>query len=280
MAGELGEAVERAFEVIALSIAPGKASNLIKKLERERLGIAGSRASLSGLADELADVVICVDLITMQAGIDLMGAAVPAKFNATSEKVGLRTRLVAEPAVIETEVKRAAALIAALTPSADTKAEYDGKFSTGVTLRLRNEEETRHVEISWNAIMRITAAIRSRADQHFSGVAADRPRPHQPARPRRPRQTSPATGIARRPTTSTRRSPSWNASWSTTASCRTRLRSRGPFSSAPPRPDLDALVEEARAHTMPKAESEAQRASWVRGEMRLDRKPEVEADHG
>lgn len=72
----------------------GEACNVIKKLERERLGIAGSRDSKEHLAEELADVVICVDLIAMAEGID-MDAAVRAKFNATSEKVGLRTRLVA-----------------------------------------------------------------------------------------------------------------------------------------------------------------------------------------
>lgn len=72
----------------------GEACNVIKKLERERLGIAGSRDSKAHLAEELADVIICVDLIAMAEGID-MDAAVRAKFNATSEKVGLRTRLVA-----------------------------------------------------------------------------------------------------------------------------------------------------------------------------------------
>src|SRR5690606_32982880 len=66
--------------------------NVIKKLERERLGIRGSRATTEMLAEELADVVICADLIAMDAGIDL-DAAVAAKFNATSEKVGLPTRL-------------------------------------------------------------------------------------------------------------------------------------------------------------------------------------------
>ncbi|MNI17827.1 MazG nucleotide pyrophosphohydrolase domain protein [compost metagenome] len=72
----------------------GEACNVIKKLERERLGILGSRATVDELADELADVLICADLIAMHYGIDLE-AAVVRKFNATSEKVGLRTRLAA-----------------------------------------------------------------------------------------------------------------------------------------------------------------------------------------
>ena len=69
----------------------GEACNVIKKLERERLGIRGSRATVDELASELADVIICADLIAMMEGIDL-DAAIAAKFNATSEKVGLRTR--------------------------------------------------------------------------------------------------------------------------------------------------------------------------------------------
>ncbi|MNH49298.1 MazG nucleotide pyrophosphohydrolase domain protein [compost metagenome] len=70
----------------------GEACNVVKKLERERLGILGSRATVDELADELADVLICADLIAMHYGIDLE-AAVAKKFNATSEKVGLAARL-------------------------------------------------------------------------------------------------------------------------------------------------------------------------------------------
>lgn len=70
----------------------GEACNVIKKLERERLGWRGSRATLEELADELADVVICADLVAMSAGVDL-AAAVRRKFNATSAKVGLPHRL-------------------------------------------------------------------------------------------------------------------------------------------------------------------------------------------
>ena len=70
----------------------GEACNIIKKLERERLGVRGSRATREQLAEELADVVICADLIAMSEGINL-DKAVVQKFNSTSEKVGLNTRL-------------------------------------------------------------------------------------------------------------------------------------------------------------------------------------------
>lgn len=70
----------------------GEACNVIKKLDRERLGIKGSCDTVEHLAEELADGIICIDLIAMAEGIDL-NAAVARKFNMTSEKVGLETRL-------------------------------------------------------------------------------------------------------------------------------------------------------------------------------------------
>jgi NTP pyrophosphatase (non-canonical NTP hydrolase) len=72
----------------------GEACNVLKKLERARLGLRGSLATKEDLAAELADVVICVDLIAMDIGIDL-DAAIQVKFNATSKKYGLKTTLVA-----------------------------------------------------------------------------------------------------------------------------------------------------------------------------------------
>lgn len=68
----------------------GEACNVIKKLERERLGWRGSRASKDDLASELADVVHTAILCAITAGIDLEPEII-AKFNATSEKNGLST---------------------------------------------------------------------------------------------------------------------------------------------------------------------------------------------
>jgi NTP pyrophosphatase (non-canonical NTP hydrolase) len=83
--------VDLSFRGNELAGEVGEACNIIKKLERERLGFRGSRATVAQLAEELGDVVICADLIAMQLGLDL-DAAVEAKFNATSEKLGLLTR--------------------------------------------------------------------------------------------------------------------------------------------------------------------------------------------
>jgi len=70
----------------------GEACNVIKKLERERLGILGSRSTVIALAEELADIVICTDLIAMHYDI-LLFKAVRKKFNKTSVENKLITRL-------------------------------------------------------------------------------------------------------------------------------------------------------------------------------------------
>ncbi len=75
----------------------GEVCNVIKKLERERLGIRGSRDTVEHLAEELADAVMTADLIANHVGIDL-AAAIVAKFNATSEANGIPVRLTTAPA--------------------------------------------------------------------------------------------------------------------------------------------------------------------------------------
>ncbi len=87
----------------------GEACNVIKKMEREMLGLRGSRATKKQLADELADVLICVDLIAMDQDIDL-GDAVIRKFNATSDKYELRTKMTepgahSDPADYDDDIK-------------------------------------------------------------------------------------------------------------------------------------------------------------------------------
>lgn len=91
------ERVSMTFRATELAGEVGEACNVIKKLERERIGLVGSRDTNEHLAEELADIVICTDLVAMDAGIDL-DAAIAAKFNATSEKNGLATRLSISPA--------------------------------------------------------------------------------------------------------------------------------------------------------------------------------------
>lgn len=86
------EVPDLSFRGNELAGETGEACNVIKKLERERLGWRGSRATKAQLAEELADVVICADLAAISAGIDLE-QAVRDKFNATSAKNGFPHRL-------------------------------------------------------------------------------------------------------------------------------------------------------------------------------------------
>lgn len=81
------------YRALEMAGEVGEACNVVKKLERERLGIKGSRANLDQLAEELADVIITADLVAEMYGIDL-DEAVSKKFNATSEKIGLKTRYI------------------------------------------------------------------------------------------------------------------------------------------------------------------------------------------
>ena len=62
----------------------GEAANLLKKVRRGDMDLAAARPAL---ADEFADVAIYLDLLAMQAGIDL-GVAVVDKFNRKSQQVG------------------------------------------------------------------------------------------------------------------------------------------------------------------------------------------------
>lgn len=87
-----GREISLEFRGLELGGECGEALNIIKKLVRERMGLVGSRATTEQLAEELADIVICVDLICMDEDIDLLEAVVK-KFNKTSLERGLRTRL-------------------------------------------------------------------------------------------------------------------------------------------------------------------------------------------
>lgn len=78
-----GTKLDLAYRANELAGETGEACNVAKKIECERRGLRGSRASIEQLADELADVVICADLVARTEGIDL-DAAIVRKFNNTS----------------------------------------------------------------------------------------------------------------------------------------------------------------------------------------------------
>ncbi len=83
------------FHATELGGEVGEVLNVVKKLHREAMGWRGSRATIADLSDEIGDVLICLDKLAAHYGIDL-ATATAAKFNATSDKVGLPHKLSAE----------------------------------------------------------------------------------------------------------------------------------------------------------------------------------------
>ena len=84
--------VSLSFRVMEVLAEAGELASEVKKLERHRLGFLGGSADRSNTANELADVIIAVDQLAMALNIDI-AAAISKKFNATSVRYGLSTRL-------------------------------------------------------------------------------------------------------------------------------------------------------------------------------------------
>ncbi|MDI1346318.1 MAG: MazG nucleotide pyrophosphohydrolase domain-containing protein [Pseudolabrys sp.] len=81
------------FAVLELAGEVGELANALKKVIRHEHGIVGGSNDLQAVVDELADVIISADLVAMALNVDLADI-VTRKFNATSEKHGLKTRFV------------------------------------------------------------------------------------------------------------------------------------------------------------------------------------------
>ncbi|MEM0967254.1 MAG: nucleotide pyrophosphohydrolase [Verrucomicrobiota bacterium] len=81
------------FRTTELAGETGEVCNEAKKLRRFMNGMTGGKdpeTARAALAEELADVIICADRVAEALDIDL-SEAVRSKFNATSEKYGLKT---------------------------------------------------------------------------------------------------------------------------------------------------------------------------------------------
>ncbi|MFT4129930.1 MazG-like family protein [Labrys sp. (in: a-proteobacteria)] len=91
-----GEKLSATFRTTELAGEVGEICNVVKKLERERIGVRGSRDTIEHLAEEIADGIITLDLVAMHYGIDAERAVI-GKFNRTSEANGLQTRLSSWP---------------------------------------------------------------------------------------------------------------------------------------------------------------------------------------
>ena len=89
----MGEADNLHHHLIGLAGGFGEVCNAVKKVDRARAGKKGGEdLCLDEVADELADVLIYLDLVAAHFGIDL-AEVVARKFNATSEKYGFPHRI-------------------------------------------------------------------------------------------------------------------------------------------------------------------------------------------
>jgi NTP pyrophosphatase (non-canonical NTP hydrolase) len=83
--------ISLSFRGMELAGEVGELCNQLKKLERERMGLVGSKPDFEKIFEEMADVMICVSLIAMH--LDIMPLeflnAVVGKFNKTSIERGL-----------------------------------------------------------------------------------------------------------------------------------------------------------------------------------------------
>lgn len=70
----------------------GELCNVVKKLEREALGLRGSRASQGQLEEEFGDALVCLSLLANCFDINLEHVT-REKFNASSKKLGLEVFL-------------------------------------------------------------------------------------------------------------------------------------------------------------------------------------------
>lgn len=70
----------------------GELCNLIKKMERAYLKGNSCPVTKQELIDEIADVLICLDLLAMDLRIDISNAVVE-KFNRKSDEWNLKTKL-------------------------------------------------------------------------------------------------------------------------------------------------------------------------------------------
>ena len=80
------------FAMMELAGEVGEACNDAKKLSRLSMGLKGGCDTTEHIKTELADIMICLDLIAMRLDIDL-AKETKDKFNETSKKYNLSTTI-------------------------------------------------------------------------------------------------------------------------------------------------------------------------------------------
>lgn len=86
------EKVDVLFRAVEFSGEAGEVANAVKKVYRAQNGIIGNNKDINdlmeNLVEEIGDVLITIDLLANEYGIDLEHA-VKTKFNKTSNKVNI-----------------------------------------------------------------------------------------------------------------------------------------------------------------------------------------------
>ena len=81
-----------AFRALEVAGEAGEVCEKVKKFLRAERGIKGSTATREDIASEMGDLLVSLDLLADELGIDL-GDAARRKFNETSAKYSMRTYL-------------------------------------------------------------------------------------------------------------------------------------------------------------------------------------------
>jgi NTP pyrophosphatase (non-canonical NTP hydrolase) len=84
--------IDLSFRAMEFAGEAGELCNAVKKLVKEQRGIGTAKGDWQNIAEEIGDVMITLDLLANQLGLEIWPATV-AKFNATTDKMGLKTRL-------------------------------------------------------------------------------------------------------------------------------------------------------------------------------------------
>jgi len=123
------------FRCIELTGEVGETMNMIKKLMRTRMGMTGGVPeveAIENIAEELADIVICCDLVAEKMNIQL-GRSVVGKFNATSKKNNFNT-------LIEPQQENRTELAAVTAERDELKSQVE-KLSTAQWYNLDDDIE-------------------------------------------------------------------------------------------------------------------------------------------
>lgn len=89
---EVLEIVNQLVCAVAFAAKIGKVLGVVKKLEREAMGLKGSRKTVDDLKIEIGDTMITFDLLCMQYGIDIWECT-KTSFNNKSKEHGFEVFL-------------------------------------------------------------------------------------------------------------------------------------------------------------------------------------------